>query len=174
MRYQHPDLDKITVFLQDFGMQVVKKTETQAWFKGYGPDQYLYYAQKGPKRFLGGTFEVASYEDLVKASKIKGADSIQDLHGAPGGGQLVTAYDAEGHPINFIHGQIPGEEGSAPTKLTMNHEIEKMRERMIHRLGQGPAAVYKVFATIISYFTLLTHDPYPKVATCRNFQPFPF
>lgn len=50
----------------DFGMQVVKKTPTQRWYRGYGPDQYVYYAQEGPKRYLGGTFEVESYEELEK------------------------------------------------------------------------------------------------------------
>jgi len=39
MRYRHPDLSLITTFLRDFGMHVVKKTETQVWFKGYGTDQ---------------------------------------------------------------------------------------------------------------------------------------
>jgi hypothetical protein len=91
MRYQHPDLQQITTFLRgkkpgdsiqqlvlvrqttnlaalyaDFGMQVAKKTETQRWYRGYGSDQYVYYAQQGPKKFLGGTFEVESYQDLER------------------------------------------------------------------------------------------------------------
>jgi hypothetical protein len=47
-------------------MRVVHKTETQRWFGGYGPDHYVYYAQQGPKKFLGGTFEVESYHELEK------------------------------------------------------------------------------------------------------------
>jgi hypothetical protein len=86
MRYQHPDLAQITTFLRgsfpsdfvifwvgtdswwglDFGMLVVKRTEEEAWYAGYGPDQYVYYARKGPKKFLGGTFAVESYADLEK------------------------------------------------------------------------------------------------------------
>ncbi|KOC10384.1 trihydroxytoluene oxygenase [Aspergillus flavus AF70] len=34
MRYQHPDLDQITTFLQDFGMTVAKRTEDEAWYRG--------------------------------------------------------------------------------------------------------------------------------------------
>jgi len=45
-------------------MEIVKKTEDQIWFKGYGPDQYVYYARKGPKKFLGGAFEAQSKEDF--------------------------------------------------------------------------------------------------------------
>ena len=47
-------------------MQVARKTETERWYKGYGTDQYVYYARKGEKKFLGGTFEVQSYEELEK------------------------------------------------------------------------------------------------------------
>jgi len=50
----------------DFGMSVAKKTDTQCWYKGYGSDQYVYYAQQGEKKFLGGTFEVESYAELEK------------------------------------------------------------------------------------------------------------
>ena len=50
----------------DFGMSVAKKTDTQRWYKGYGSDQYVYYAQQGEKKFLGGTFEVESYAELEK------------------------------------------------------------------------------------------------------------
>lgn len=66
MRYQHPDLHQITTFLRDFGMHVAKKTDKEIWYRGYGPDQYVYYARTGPKQFLGGSFEVESYEDLEK------------------------------------------------------------------------------------------------------------
>jgi len=47
-------------------MSVAKKTDTRRWYKGYGIDQYVYYAQKGPKKFLGGAYEVESYADLEK------------------------------------------------------------------------------------------------------------
>lgn len=47
-------------------MLVNVKTDTEVWYRGYGPDQYIYYAQKGPKKFLGGTFEVESYAELER------------------------------------------------------------------------------------------------------------
>ncbi len=44
----------------------MKQTDTEIWFRGYGEDQYVYYARQGPKTFLGGAFEVASFQDLEK------------------------------------------------------------------------------------------------------------
>ena len=47
-------------------MTVAQKAEGRRWFRGYGTDQYVYYAQEGPMKFLGGSYEVESYEDLEK------------------------------------------------------------------------------------------------------------
>ncbi|KAJ4292806.1 hypothetical protein N0V90_009469 [Kalmusia sp. IMI 367209] len=144
MRYQHPDLNEITTFLRDFGMSVAPKTEGKRWFKGYGTDQYVYYAQEGEKKFLGGTFEVESYAELEKASKLPNASPIQSLHDAPGGGHLVTIPDPGGFPINLISGQTPFPAGPMPSILTTNYEAHKPRVAAFQRFTPGPAAVHKL------------------------------
>ena len=144
MRYQHPDLAAISVFLRDFGMQIAKETDDVVYFRGYGVDQYVYYVQKGPKKFLGGTFEVETYNDLVNASKLAGATPIQSLADAPGGGSLVTLHDPEGQPINLMFGQTPRQADDPPERLVLNFETEKPRERKFQRFEPGPAAVHKV------------------------------
>ncbi|KAJ5733558.1 Glyoxalase/Bleomycin resistance protein/Dihydroxybiphenyl dioxygenase [Penicillium malachiteum] len=145
MRYQHPDLEEIQVFMIDFGMQIAKKTEEEIWFKGYGPDQYVYYARKGPKKFLGGTFEAQSEEDFDKATKLPTASAVEELKNAPGGGSLVTIADPEGFPINIIFGQEPvSAEVSHPEVVTLNYPGEKPRQREFLRFEPGPAAVHKL------------------------------
>jgi len=47
-------------------MSIAKKTDTERWYKGYGKDQYVYYAREGEKKFLGGAFEAESYAELEK------------------------------------------------------------------------------------------------------------
>ena len=185
MRYQHPDLDQITTFLEgmlivsqnltiyynlryrlnhlDFGMTVAKKTEDQIWYRGYGEDQYVYYARQGHKKFLGGTFTVETYQDLEKyavrtflfmneankgfwarATKHPTAGEIQELADAPGGGFMVTLTDPEGFPVNLMFGQKAAEKGDFPQKLTVNYEDEKPRIRKFQRFQPGAAAVHKV------------------------------
>jgi hypothetical protein len=163
MRYQHPDLDVIEKFLADFGMNVVKRTEGEAWFRGYGNDQYIYYVRKGPKTFLGGTFEVESREDLEKASQLNGGSPIEPLSGAPGGGFLVTVHDPEGMPISFIHGQEPGTAGVAPEPLIVNTETDKPRKRRFHRFKEGPAAIHKVRPTSTLFRHSCLTDPSLKL-----------
>jgi hypothetical protein len=146
MRYQHPDLATITKFLQDFGMHIVKESEDKErlWFGGYGSDQYVYYAQKGEKKFLGGCLEVESYAELEKASKLPGASDITQLTDAPGGGHMLTITDPAGFPVNLIHGQRPADRGDYPDKLLQNYEVEKPRVRKFNRFTPGPAAVHKL------------------------------
>jgi hypothetical protein len=144
MRYQHPDLSQITTFLRDFGMSVASKTDNKIWFKGYGDDQYVYYAQAGPKEFLGGCFEVESYAELEKASRLPTASGIEPLDDAPGGGHLVTLRDPEGFPVNLIHGQTKKEPGPYPEILTTNYEASKPRVARFQRFTPGPAAVHKL------------------------------
>jgi hypothetical protein len=67
MRYMHPDLSEISQFLLDFGMHVVQKTETKIWWRGYGPEAYVYVCEKGPeKKYLGGAWAVEEYADLER------------------------------------------------------------------------------------------------------------
>jgi hypothetical protein len=48
-------------------MRIVKKTEDQIWFGGYGPDQYVYTVERGVEdKFLGGVYLVESYAELEK------------------------------------------------------------------------------------------------------------
>jgi hypothetical protein len=57
---------------------------------------------------------------------------------------MVTAYDPEGVPINFIHGQEPAKAGKMPERLIVNFEADKPRRRKFQRFDEGPAAVHKV------------------------------
>ncbi|CAG8088878.1 unnamed protein product [Penicillium olsonii] len=162
MRYQHPDLQEITTFLQDFGMFVAKQTDDEVWYRGYGVDQYVYYAKKGPKKFLGGAFEVESYQDLERATQLSTAGKIEELSNAPGGGYLVTLTDPEGFAVNLIYAQTPAASGPYPEILEINYETEKPRVRRFQRFQPGPAAVHKLghyglcttgFDSLVKFYT---------------------
>ncbi|KAE8361869.1 Glyoxalase/Bleomycin resistance protein/Dihydroxybiphenyl dioxygenase [Aspergillus caelatus] len=146
MRYQHPDLDAIHQFMMDFGLQVALQTDDEVWYKGYGPDQYVYYAKKGPRKFLGGVFQAASWDDFERASKLSSAEPVEQLHDAPGGGFLVTVTDPEGFPVNVIYGQqlVADKPTYSPEKVVLNFPEEKPRVRQFNRFEPGPAAIYKL------------------------------
>ncbi|KAI8669823.1 hypothetical protein NCS56_00785500 [Fusarium sp. Ph1] len=136
-RQGHPDLDEISKFLANFGME-------------------------GPKKFLGGAFEVETKEELERAAKISRASSIEDMTSAPGGGKLLTITDPEGYLFNIVWGQQPAQAKTAPEKLPLNYEVEKERVRKFQRFQPGPAAVHKLgyfgycstkFDDLVSFYT---------------------
>ncbi|KAJ5443841.1 uncharacterized protein N7458_007713 [Penicillium daleae] len=158
MRYQTPDLDALCDFM------LTKRTENEVWFRGYGDDQYVYYAIKGPKKFLGGVFAVDSKEEFEKALRVPGASQVQELSEAPGAGQMVTIVDPDGFLVNVIFGQERRKDApTAPTeKLRANYPIEKQRLRQFNRFEPGPAAVHKLghfgystkrFEELLSFYT---------------------
>ncbi|GKZ85857.1 hypothetical protein AnigIFM56816_000702 [Aspergillus niger] len=140
VRYQHPNLDEIHQFLLDFGLQVAQKTDQEVWYSGYGPDAYVYYARKGPRKFLGGVFEAESREDFDRAG------AVEELKHAPGGGLLLTLTDPEGFPFNLIYGQqeVTAKQDLFFDKVLLNFPDDKPRVRQFNRFQPGPAAVYKL------------------------------
>ncbi|KAK6357782.1 hypothetical protein TWF718_002088 [Orbilia javanica] len=157
MRYCHPSsgMEALVSFMLDFGMEVVKRTDNAIWFGGYGIDQYVYYAEIGnEKMFLGGSWEVESWEDLKRASSL-GGSPIVELTDAPGGGYMTSIQDPEGFPVNFIYDVTPR---LHPTKqqaepLQVNDEFLKPRKGAFQRFQPGPAAVHK-----LGHFGLTIHD----------------
>lgn len=146
MRYQHPDLVTLAIFLRDFGMHVAQQSEdgSEMWFRGYGPDPYVYYARRGTRQFLGGTFEVESRHDLETATQLPGASEVIEMTDAPGGGHMVVLHDPDGFPINLMHGQVPTPVGDLPHRIILNDETDKPRVRKFNRFTPGPAAVHKL------------------------------
>jgi hypothetical protein len=125
-------------------MEIATQTDDEIWYRGYGTDNYVYYAKRGEKKFLGGAFEVASRDELEKATKLPGASGIVELKNAPGGGYMVTVPDPEGFTLNLVFGQESVSSQEKPNILPVNYGFDKNRVRKFQRFSPGPAAVHKV------------------------------
>lgn len=146
--YNHADLPKAEQFLHDFGLTVAHKSAdgNSVFFKGYGPDPFVYLARKADSSdssFGGGAYTVESREELEKAAQIDGASPIRPLD-APGGGEIVTLTDPAGHLVHVVFGQEEKPTESLDLeKLTVNYEDEKPRKGKFQRFRIGPAPVHK-------------------------------
>jgi hypothetical protein len=108
--YEHPSIEKFRAFAQDFGFVEAGTNEKDGsiYYRGYGQDQYLYIARPAPsgarKRFIGAGFAAESEDDLVKASKLDGAEVV-DLTDRPGGGKCVVVHDPNSFEMVILWGQ---------------------------------------------------------------------
>jgi len=102
--YQHSDLQTFRKFAKDFGLVEVREDGDTIYFRGYGIDQYVYVATKGPCAFQGPAFVAASQEEFNKALRIPGA-WVQTLEHAPGGGKLITFARPNETSFHVLYGQ---------------------------------------------------------------------
>ncbi|KAK5722041.1 hypothetical protein LTR17_014477 [Elasticomyces elasticus] len=147
MRCQLPDLDKITTFLEDFGMHVARRT-TKSGTKAVVPTR-TYYARKGERRYLGGTSLVESMEHLVRVSHQPCASKIVRMSDAPGGGSILSLTDPEG-----LFGELDARtaangsrDSAAESDLQRRHgkaRACRAKVRQFNRFIPGPAAVHKL------------------------------
>ncbi|PVI02099.1 putative 2,3-dihydroxybiphenyl-1,2-dioxygenase or glyoxalase/bleomycin resistance protein-like protein [Periconia macrospinosa] len=146
VHYQHPNLDAIEKFLVDFGLVVVKREETKTYYRGFGPETYVYIAEKSPddrKHFVGGILAVESAEDLHRAAKFPGASSIHDAHSLSGGQQVVLT-DPVGMKVTLVHGAktrpASAVKEEAPAPILINSGTVRSR-RTLHTFERGPSKV---------------------------------
>lgn len=144
--YEHADLSKAEQFFLDFGMKIAERRPDKIYFKGYGPDPFVYVAKQSlvpsESRFGGAAYLVEHRKELEKAvAKVPNASPINRMD-APGGGEIVTLHDPVGHAVHLVHGQRekPTEELNLP-KLVVNYENEKPRKGQFQRFKPGPAPV---------------------------------
>ena len=126
--YTHKDLEKEHAFLLDFGFAETQRTSDskKIYYRGYGPEPFVYCATAGDSNEFGGVaFIVESENDLKLASEtIPGASDIYDSD-APGGGKGVTFKDpVDGFPFHLIWGQKMREEKLEGDKLPNGNPLE--------------------------------------------------
>lgn len=148
VHYQHPNLEATEKFLVDFGLIVVKREETRTYYRGFGPETYVYIAEQSPderKHFVGGILAVESANDLQRAAKVPGASGIQDAHSLSGGKQVVLT-DPVGMKVTLIHGAKTRSSSEvkeeAPGPVEFNTGTVHSRQTLLH-LERAPSRVAK-------------------------------
>ncbi|RDL40141.1 Glyoxalase resistance protein dioxygenase [Venustampulla echinocandica] len=144
--YTHKNLEVAEKFLLDFGFSVTQRSDDKIYFRGYGPEPFVYCASKGTDNVFGGAaFVVDSMEDLELATSLPGATPIHDSD-APGGGKRVTFYEpVDNCPFHLVYGQTPVEIAQTFPELNYNFPTSKYRPvGETQRFEKGPAPVHKL------------------------------
>lgn len=148
--YQHPNIEAVHKFYTDFGLHVVGKSGNTIYYRGFGEDTYIYIAEKSPdssKHFVGSGWLVQSQADLVAASSVPGASTVQKS-ASPGGGDFVDIKDPLGFNIRLLYGitprQVEQQEQERPKPVIFNSWEDKPRKGEFQRFDSGPSKVHKL------------------------------
>ena len=147
IRFQAPDLERMRIFLSDFGLhdalpasgdaiQAQSPVDSLA-MRGYGPAPFLHHTQRGEAGFLGFAFHAASLADLVILSKHDGCPIEPILE--PGGGYRVRLIDPDGVQVDVVTGQKEVPVIESAERPGWNSVHARLRVGARKEMAPGPA-----------------------------------
>ncbi|KAL6404415.1 glyoxalase [Ilyonectria robusta] len=146
--YKHKDIARQEQFLADFGFIETERCGGKIFYRGYGPDPFIYCLESGTEDEFGGVgLIVASLSDLERARAIfPAASEIHDLVNVPGGGKCVTVQDpVDGWKLHLVYGQTEVEPLKDYRVLDFNFPKQKNRPgNSFQRFQKEPATVHKL------------------------------
>jgi len=155
VRYQVTDLDAMAVFLADFGLHTVARTDRALYSRTAGPSHHAHIAELGAEnKAIGIGFFARDAEAMAEVAQRVGKP-IED-NPEPGGGQRVRFTDPAGFVIDLIHGQATHVPMPARQPLGFNAWNGRKRLGEPVRLAPQPPC-----ATRLGHVALLVAD-FPK------------
>jgi catechol 2,3-dioxygenase-like lactoylglutathione lyase family enzyme len=148
-RLQSPDLDLAEEFLTHFGLLRSARTPNALYMRGSDEPHHIHVTELGEPRLLGFAYELENEADLVKASLLPGASSIEDID-EPGGGRRVRLVEPNGYQIEIVHG-IERLSLVAVERQLVNSGAEPLRRaNVLFRPKAGPTPVKRIAHAVLS------------------------
>jgi len=143
VRYAVPDLDRMEVFLHDFGLRTVRKTATALYSRGCDDAAFCHVAEKADApATLGFGLYAQSAEDLREFARQFGAP-VEDSP-EPGAGQRVRLKDPVGFAVDIVHGQQRSAAIESRAPMAFNAATDRKRLGRTVRTAPEPSRVQRL------------------------------
>jgi hypothetical protein len=104
VRFSAPDLEKMRLFLKDFGMSEAENVgDGVLRMRGTGDAPYIHETIIGEPKFVSFTLRAKSVADLQALADAEGL--AVEVDGGPGGGQVVRLTDPNGFRVDVSAGK---------------------------------------------------------------------
>lgn len=141
VRFAAPDLDLMSRFISDFGMEPFRDAEA-LYGRGLGPGAYLHMTEPGEPGFRALGLTAPSLEELREFADLHECEVLASSR--PGGGWLVEQTDPDGYLIEVVAGQAPVERRNPNREVGWNDAIARSRIRAVKRVGDRPSQVVRL------------------------------
>ncbi|MFN5643329.1 MAG: VOC family protein [Sphingomonadales bacterium] len=157
-----PDLNKMKLFLEDFGMSLARFEGETLFMRGFGELPVAHKSILGEPAFLGLAVRVGSRDDLQKLANH--FDAQVDTNHGPGGGEVVVFQDPDGRRIEALFGFANAEALPVPVRAADNLALARGRLGLVKRVLPGAASVKRFgHAALKSPDMIRTVDWYKQI-----------
>lgn len=148
VRFSAPDLERMRVFLTDFGLSQVASSDGALYMRGTGSNPFVHITEEGPQGFVGLALRASSLADLTTLADHEGA-SVERLS-TPGGGHVVRLTDPDGFRVDIVAGQTSSAEIAREARHPWNSAGDRHRNNDVKRLTPGPATVIRLGHVVLA------------------------
>jgi catechol 2,3-dioxygenase-like lactoylglutathione lyase family enzyme len=155
VRVEAPDIAKAEKFLEEFGLQLVERSNHKTYLRGTDAEAPCYILSQGTGTVTAIAFEADSFEDLQTISEMPEASQIESLD-EPSGGQVVRLTDPMGMQVEIVYGREALQPLDAAPSHTFNMNGLRPRVGEFPAVSHGPSNVRR-----IGHLVLESADPEP-------------
>lgn len=142
VRLAAPDLDVMEAFLTDFGLRLVRRTDSALYMRGVGPEAVAHITEIGDNRHIGFALKAADRADLDEIAARYGAAVEERTE--PGGGWRVTIADPDGNLVEVVHGMVAEAGDLSREPHALNPGIDRARFNRTVRNNLAPSHVLRL------------------------------
>ncbi len=153
VRVETADMQKSEKFLDEFGLQLIERSNQKTYLRGTDAQAPCYILSHGAGSVTAIAFEADSLEDLQKIAEIPEASQIESLD-EPCGGQVVRLKDPLGMQVEIVYGRETLQPLDAAPSHTFNMNGQKPRTGELPAVSHGPSRVRR-----IGHLVLESADP---------------
>ena len=143
VRVEAADRASAEKFLQEFGLQVVERTNGQTYFRGTDAATPCYILSEGSGTVTTIAFEAESLEDIQTLSELPEASEIYSPKERYGG-KIVRLTDPVGMSVEVVYGREALESIEAAPSHAFNMNGERLRVGELPAVAYGPSKVKRL------------------------------
>ena len=142
VRFSAPDLEKMQVFLTEFGLDARLYEDGLLYARAGDGSPFSHVTEQGDAGFQGLGLRAESVDDLERLAQSEGVEVV-DLT-TPGGGKCVRLRDPDGVLVEVVAGQAKADVPPMPKEPVRNSAEKRARRRKPVRLEAGPSHVLRL------------------------------
>jgi len=160
VRFSAPDLNRMSKFLEEFGLLPALADDGALYARGTGTAPFIHATTLGAPGFAALGFRASSVADLEILARAE--NKSVERPDTPGGGSLVRLIDPDGYVVEVVAGQTPVPAMSVDPGSPRNTAASRARLNRPVRVTAGPSTVHRLGHAVLGVKDFRTSEQWYK------------